>query len=59
MSNIAGFTAPGFEPVADAFEENFNQGLELGAGFAAYIGNELIIEELLDGAGRDAARLLV
>ena len=39
MSNIAGFTAPGFEPVADAFEENFNQGLELGAGLGFTMSN--------------------
>ena len=55
MSNIAGFTAPGFEPVADAFEENFNQGLELGAGFAAYIGNELIID--LTGGWADRRKI--
>ncbi len=44
MTNITGFTAPGFEPVADAFADNFEQGLELGAGFSAWIGDECIID---------------
>lgn len=42
--HISGYTAPGFEAVHDAFEENFTDGLELGAGFAAYIDDELIID---------------
>ena len=44
MADITGYTAPGFEPVADAFLENFEEGLELGAGFAAYIGDDLIVD---------------
>lgn len=31
-----GWTAPGFEGVRDAFEQNFADGLEVGAAFAAY-----------------------
>jgi len=41
---ISGHTAPGFEAVRDAFEDNFSEGLELGAGFAAYLDGELIID---------------
>jgi len=41
---ISGFTAPGFEAVQDSFAENFSEGLELGAGFAAYLDGELIID---------------
>lgn len=41
---ISGHTASGFEAVRDAFEENFAEDLELGAGFAAYLDGELIID---------------
>lgn len=41
---ISGLVAPGFEPVRDAFEENFEDGLELGAGFAAYLDGDMIID---------------
>lgn len=41
---IHGYTAPGFEPVRDTFEENFTDGLELGAGFAAWLDGELIVD---------------
>ena len=41
---ITGFTAPGFEPVQEAFEENFALDKELGAAFAAYWDGELIID---------------
>ncbi len=41
---ITGYTAPGFEPVREAFEENFANDLELGAGFAAYLDGELIVD---------------
>ncbi len=36
--------APGFEPVADAFLENFEEGHELGAGFAAFQNGACIID---------------
>ncbi len=42
--NIDGYIAPGFEPVMDAFVQNFDDGLELGAGFSAYIGDDLIFD---------------
>jgi CubicO group peptidase (beta-lactamase class C family) len=38
------FIAPGFEPVADAFLENFDEGHELGAGFAAFQNGECIVD---------------
>lgn len=38
------FIAPGFEPVADAFLENFEEGEELGAGFAAFQNGACIID---------------
>src|SRR6056297_1937329 len=41
---ISGFTASGFEPVRDAFEANFTEDKELGAGFSAYLDGELIID---------------
>jgi len=41
---ISGHTASGFDAVRDAFEENFAEDLELGAGFAAYLDGELIVD---------------
>lgn len=41
---ISGHVAPGFDAVREAFEENFTDDLELGAGFAAYLDGELIID---------------
>lgn len=61
--NIRGYVAPGFEAVQDAFEQNFADSLplgqersssdlqELGAGFSAYIGNELVVD--LTGGWQD------
>ncbi len=42
--SITGFTAAGFEPVREAFEQNFAEGLEHGASFAAFAGDELIVD---------------
>jgi CubicO group peptidase (beta-lactamase class C family) len=36
MTEIAGWVAPGFEGVRDAFQANFDNGSEVGAGFSAY-----------------------
>jgi CubicO group peptidase (beta-lactamase class C family) len=44
MSISTGFVAAGFGPVREAFEANFEDGLELGAGFAAYVGDELVVD---------------
>lgn len=41
---ISGTTAPGFEPVLDAFEANFTEDTELGAGFSAFLDGELIVD---------------
>lgn len=41
---ISGFVASGFEPVQEAFEANFAEDTELGAGFAAYIDHQLIVD---------------
>jgi len=38
------FIAPGFEPVAETFLENFEDGLELGAGLAAFQNGECILD---------------
>ena len=42
--SITGFTAAGFEPVREAFGHNFADGLEHGASFAAYLGDELVVD---------------
>jgi len=42
--SISGFTAAGFEPVREAFEKNFTGGHEHGASFAAFVGDELVVD---------------
>ncbi|MEQ8558064.1 MAG: serine hydrolase domain-containing protein [Henriciella sp.] len=44
MSDIRGTVAPGFEPVRDVFEETFAAGEELGAGFAAILDGETVVD---------------
>ncbi len=51
---VAGWAAPGFEPVRDAFEASFDRGRELGAAFAACADGELIVD--LWGGVADAPR---
>ncbi len=41
---ITGFTAHGFEPVREAFEANFAEDKELGAGFAVYLDGALVVD---------------
>lgn len=53
---LSGHVAPGFEPVRDAFIENFETREELGAGFAAWIGDDLVIELHGGWADRDQTR---
>ncbi|MBA4800563.1 MAG: beta-lactamase family protein [Euryhalocaulis sp.] len=42
--DIKGHVAPGFEPAAEAFAKNFEDGLEAGASFAAQAGGETVID---------------
>ena len=44
METINGWTAPGFEEVREAFQGNFDQGLEAGAAFGAYHRGELVVD---------------
>jgi CubicO group peptidase (beta-lactamase class C family) len=44
MTVTQGFTAPGYEGVRDAFENNFAQGLEVGASFSAYHRGEKVVD---------------
>ena len=42
--SITGFVAAGFDPVREAFARNFAEGLEHGACFAVYLGDELVVD---------------
>jgi CubicO group peptidase (beta-lactamase class C family) len=44
MTDVAGFTAPGFERVRDAFAENLAAGRDVGAAFAAYHRGERVVD---------------
>ncbi len=44
MTEVNGWTAPGFEGVRDAFETNVNEGLEVGAAFGAYHRGALVAD---------------
>lgn len=50
MVEISGTVAPGFEPVRDAFEANFSEHGELGAGFSLYVRGEQVVD--LTGGSR-------
>lgn len=52
-----GAVAPGFEKVAEAFAENFADGAELGAGFAATLEGETVVELWGGYADRGKSRL--
>ncbi|MEV7006555.1 serine hydrolase domain-containing protein [Streptosporangium sp. NPDC051022] len=41
---IGGFTAPGFEGVAAAFERNFTERGEVGAAFSAVLDGEVVVD---------------
>lgn len=41
---VEGFTAAGFEPVADAFERSFTEFGETGAAFSAYHKGDLVVD---------------
>lgn len=44
MSETRGFVAAGFEPVREAFSASFEAGEELGAGFAAILDGETVVD---------------
>ncbi|WDI32454.1 serine hydrolase [Hyphococcus flavus] len=44
VANASGILPPPFRAVGDAFASNFENGSELGASFAAVIGDELVID---------------
>lgn len=50
---LSGTVAPGFEPVQDAFADNFARGEEQGAGFAVILDGEVIVD--LHGGWADRA----
>jgi CubicO group peptidase (beta-lactamase class C family) len=50
---LSGFVAPGFEPVEEAFAENFARGDEQGAGFAVILDGEVVVD--LNGGWADRA----
>lgn len=52
-----GSVAPGFEKVAEAFAQNFEDGVELGASFAAIVDGETVAELWGGYADRNKARL--
>lgn len=51
---VSPYVAPGFEPVLDAFNANFDEGLELGAGFCAILDGEVVVD--LVGGHMDRAK---
>lgn len=53
---VHGLVAPGYEPVREAFAENLARRGELGGAFAAYVGDEKVVD--LWGGYRDVARTL-
>ncbi len=44
MAEGFGWAAPGFEGVRDAFENNFEQGREIGAAFSAYHRGKKVVD---------------
>ena len=44
MTSIEGRVAPGWEPVQDAFQRNFESANELGAAVAVYQGAECVVD---------------
>jgi len=53
---VEGWTAPGFERIRAKFEQNFDDGLEVGAAFAAYHRGALVADLWGGTADRDRAR---
>ena len=44
FAHVQGFVEPGFGKVAEAFERNFAEHGELGAGFALYAGGRQVVD---------------
>jgi CubicO group peptidase (beta-lactamase class C family) len=44
VSVVSGTTAPGFEPVRDAFADNLESGRDVGAAFAAYHHGRKVVD---------------
>jgi CubicO group peptidase (beta-lactamase class C family) len=55
-ASIRGVCPPRFEPVRQAFETNFAEGLELGARFSFAIEGEVIVDLIGGFADRDQTR---
>ncbi len=55
MGAVQGWTAPGFERVRTAFEQNFSDRGEVGAAFAAYAADRLVVD-LWGGLADERAR---
>lgn len=55
-ATIEGTVAPGFESVADTFRENFSARAELGASFAVWQGDRLVVDLWGGVADRDTDR---
>lgn len=56
MTDIQGWTAAGFEGARDAFQANFDRGVEVGASFAAYHRGEKVVDLWGGIADPDAGR---
>lgn len=44
MAEISGFVAPGWEGVRSAFEQNLDDGLEIGAAYAVHHDGRLVVD---------------
>ena len=44
VAELSGYIAPGFEPVLDAFRENFAANAEIGAACSAYINGDCVVD---------------
>ncbi|HCR64915.1 MAG TPA: esterase, partial [Oceanicaulis sp.] len=54
--DIQGHLASGFEPVAEAFEQNFTEREELGAAFTLIRNGEVLVDIHAGHADRKASR---
>ena len=54
MANICGYVAPNWEGVRRAFEENLNDGLDIGANLSIYYRGECVVD--LYGGWKDFER---